>query len=152
MGETSFFQPGYAPPTAFYFTVRFNDFPSMDSSFQEVSGLKVTVSVTEKKEGGDNEFIHYLPNPPKYSDLILKRCLMPNSDLDNWCRRALEDFRFKPLDLQVALLGPASEIMASWSIIKAIPVSWELSGLGSTKNELAIETLVLKYKQFRKDS
>ena len=152
MRKTSFFQPGYTPPTAFYFSVKFNGFPSMDSGFKEVSGVKVTVTVTEKKEGGDNEFIHYLPNPPKYSDLVLKRCLLPNSALDDWCRKALEDFRFQPLDLQVSLLGPNGNVMASWSIYKAIPISWELSSLGSTKNELAIETLTLKYKRFIKDS
>lgn len=152
MGENSFFQQGYAPPTAFYFQVKFRDFPEMDSSFQEVSGLKVTVKVTEKKEGGDNSYMHYLPSPPQYSNLVLKRCLVPNSSLDDWCRDALEDFKFKPLDLQVMLLGADSSPLASWSVFRAIPLSWELSALGSTKNELALETLTLKYKHFKKDS
>lgn len=152
MGETSFFQQGYAPPTAFYFKVNFPDFPEMDSSFQEVSGLKVTVNVSEKMEGGDNNYMHYLPSPPKYSDLVLKRCLIQNSSLDDWCRDALERFKFKPLDLQVFLLGPDASPLASWSVYKAIPLSWELSSLSSTKNELALETLTLKYKHFKKDT
>lgn len=152
MGESSFFQDGYAPPTAFYFKVKFNDFPEMDSSFQEVSGLKVTVKVTEKMEGGDNNYVHYLPSPPKYADLVLKRCLIQNSSLDTWCRNALEYFKFQPMDLQVILLGPNAEPLSSWTVFKAIPLSWELSTLGSTKNELAIETLTLKYKHFKKDS
>lgn len=152
MGETSFFQQGYAPPTAFYFKVKFPDFPEMDCSFQEVSGLKVTVKVTEKMEGGDNSFVHYLPSPPQYSNLVLKRCLIQNSSLDDWCRDALEQFKFKPLDLQVILLGPEGTPLASWSVYRAIPLSWELSTLGSTKNELALETLTLKYKHFKKDS
>ncbi|WP_268034048.1 phage tail protein [Algoriphagus sp. PAP.12] len=152
MGDNSFFQTGYTPPTAFYFNVKFPDFPEMDCSFQEVSGLKVTVKVTEKMEGGDNYFIHYLPSPPKYSNLVLKRALIQSSQLDSWCRDALEDFKFQPLDLQVILLGSQGEPLSSWSVYKAIPLSWELSTLGSTKNELAIETLTLKYKNFRKDN
>ncbi len=152
MGESSFFQQNYAPPTAFYFQVKFPDFPEMDSSFMEVSGLKVTVSVTEKTEGGDNSYMHYLPTPPKYSDLVLKRCLIQNSSLDEWCRDALEKFRFRPLDLQIILLGPDASPLASWSVYKAIPLAWELSSLSSTKNELAMETLTLKYKHFKKDS
>ncbi len=152
MGDTSFFQKGYTPPTAFYFQVKFLDFPEMDSSFKEVSGLKVTVTTTERKEGGDNSYIHYLPSLPQYSDLVLKRCLMPNSSLDQWCRNALENFKFKPLDLQVVLLGGDTTPLASWSIYKAIPLSWELGALESTKNELAVETLVLKYKHFKKDT
>jgi phage tail-like protein len=152
MGDVSFFQDGYAPPTAFYFKVSFNGFPDMDCSFQEVSGLKVTVKVTEKVEGGDNNYMHYLPSPPKYADLVLKRCLLKNSSLDTWCRNALENFKFQPLDLQVVLLGPDSTPLASWTVYRAIPLSWELSALGSTKNELAIETLTLKYKHFKKDN
>lgn len=124
----------------------------MDCSFKEVSGLKVTVKVTEKIEGGDNQYIHYLPSPPSYSDLVLKRCLINNSSLDAWCRNALEDFKFKPLDFQIILLGPEAEPMASWSVFKAIPLSWELSALSSMKNELALETLTLKYKYFKKDT
>lgn len=152
MGDTSFFQDGYAPPTAFYFKVQFHGFPEMDCSFQEVSGLKVTVKVTEKVEGGDNNYMHYLPSPPKYADLVLKRCLLQNSSLDDWCRNALERFKFQPMDLQVFLLGPDATPLASWTVYRVIPLSWELSTLGSTKNELALETLTLKYKHFKKDS
>lgn len=152
MGSDSFFKSGYAPPTAFYFTVKFTGFDEMDSSFQEVSGLKVTINTEEKKEGGDNNFVHHLPTQPVYDDLVLKRCLLSNSKLDQWCRDALEDFKFEPKDLQVQLLGGNGEILASWSILQAYPISWELSTLNSTGNELAIESLTLKYRLFRKDN
>jgi phage tail-like protein len=152
MSSSSFFKDGYVPPTTFYFNVKFNDFPEMDSSFMEVSGLKVTVSVTERKEGGENNYMHYLPSPAQYSELVLKRCLIPNSKLDSWCRDALESFKFKPVDFQIFLLGPEGTPLASWSVFKAIPLSWELSALSSTKNELALETLTLKYKYFKKNS
>ncbi|WP_074224595.1 phage tail protein [Algoriphagus halophilus] len=150
--DYGFFQDGYAPPTAFHFSVKFLKYGDMESSFQEVSGLKVSVKVTEKKEGGDNEYVHYLPNPPVFQDLVLKRCLLPNEELTNWCRDALEKFKFEPLNLQIILLGPNRESMASWTVEKAFPISWELSPLNSTKNELAIETLTLKYTKFTKDS
>ena len=60
MGNDSFFKSNYAPPTAFYFSVKFDGFDNMDTSFQEVSGLKVTIDTVTKKEGGDNNFIHHL--------------------------------------------------------------------------------------------
>ncbi len=151
MGTNSFFTPLYAPPTAFYFSVKFSGMDSMDSSFQEVSGLKVTVGTIEKKEGGDNNFVHHLPTPPKYENLVLKRCILYNSKLDRWCRDAIEDFKFDPKDIKVALLGPLGVILASWTIVKAFPISWELSTLNSTSNQLAIESLTLKYRLFRKD-
>jgi phage tail-like protein len=149
MGNDSFFKPNYAPPTAFYFSVKFAGLDQMDSSFQEVSGLKVTVGTVEKKEGGDNNFVHHLP--PKFENLVLKRCLMYNSKLDRWCRDAIEDFKFDPKDIKLALLGANGGILASWTIVKAFPISWELSTLNSTSNQLAIESLTLKYRLFRKD-
>lgn len=151
MGNNSFFIPLYNPPTAFYFSVKFAGLDFMDSSFQEVSGLKVTVGTIEKKEGGDNNFVHNLPTPPKYENLVLKRCLLYNSKLDRWCRDAIENFKFDPKDIKLALLGPQGLILASWTIVKAFPISWELSTLNSTNNQLAIESLTLKYRLFRKD-
>lgn len=151
MGKDSFFKPDYTPPAAFYFSVRFDGFDEMDSSFQEVSGLKVTIDTVTRKEGGDNNFVHHLPTPAKYENLVLKRCLLYNSKLDKWCRDALEDFKFDPKDIKLSLLGANGGILVSWSIIKAFPVSWELSTLNSTSNQLAIESLTLKYRLFRKD-
>ena len=152
MGNNSFFKPDYAPPTAFYFSVKFDGLNDMDSSFQEVSGLKVTIGTIEKREGGDNNFVYYLPTPPKYENLVLKRCLLDNSNLDKWCRDAIEKFRFDPKDIKLALLGADGSILASWSIVGAFPISWELSTLNSTSNQLAIESLTLKYRLFRKDN
>ncbi|WP_373524362.1 phage tail protein [Aquiflexum sp.] len=161
METTSFFTPGYVPPTAFYFEVAFlgNGNKKMDSSFQEVSGLKVTVETMEKREGGDNVFVHHLPKSIKYDNLVLKRCLMKGSELEKWCRDAIENFKFKPLNISLRLLSSKAAIIGStkivtplavWSIEQAYPISWELGGLGSTKNELAIETLTFKYRKFTK--
>ena len=151
MAYDNFYKQNYAPPTAFYFAVKFNGFPEMDSSFQEVSGLKVTLSTEERKEGGENDFVLHLPSPAKYEDLVLKRCLMSNLGLTQWCKNALEDFKFDPKDIKLQLFGADGVSLASWSIIQAYPISWELSALNSTSNELAIETLTLKYRNFKKD-
>ena len=84
MSSTDFFKPDTSPPTEFYFSVNFSGMTGLiDSSFQEVSGLKATFGVEERKEGGENRFVHSFPTPPKLENLVLKRCLMPNSKLDN---------------------------------------------------------------------
>jgi len=151
MAYNNFYKPNYTPPSAFYFAVKFIGFPAMDSSFQEVSGLKVTLGTEERKEGGENDYVLHLPTPPKYENLVLKRCLLYNSDLNRWCRDALEDFKFEPRDIKLQLLGANGGSLASWNIIRAYPISWELFELNSTNNQLAIETLTLKYRNFKKD-
>jgi phage tail-like protein len=149
--QESFFRPGYSPPTSFYYEVKFEGKRDMDSSFQEVSGLKLTFGVEQIREGGDNSFIHELPTQPTYSNLVLKRCLVLNSALDKWCKDAFEKFEFDPKNVRVSLLGANGGSLASWNVEGAYPISWELTPLNSTSNELAIETLELKYRHFKRE-
>jgi len=129
------FKSDFAPPIAFYFSVRFDGQDDLESSFQEVSGLDVAIGMEEKKEDSDNNFFHHLSSPPNFGNLVLKRCLLYNSKLDRWCSDAIEDFKFDPKDIKMALLGANGGILASWTIIKAFPISWELSALNSTNNQ-----------------
>ena len=70
--------PHDTPPIAFYFSIKFVGANDMESSFQEVSRLKVTIDKVEDAEGNDNHFTYHSPTVPRYDDLVLKRCLMPN--------------------------------------------------------------------------
>ena len=153
MSLTGFSKPDSGPPTAFYFSVNFTGMMgTIDSSFQEVSGLKATFGVEERKEDGENRFVHRFPTPPKFGDLVLKRCLMPNSKLDKWCSDAINNFKFSPRDIHISLLGAGDQkILASWNVVQAFPISWELSALNSKTNELAIETLTLNYRHFKRE-
>jgi phage tail-like protein len=153
MSSTDFFKPDTSPPTEFYFSVNFSGMTGLiDSSFQEVSGLKATFGVEERKEGGENRFVHSFPTPPKLENLVLKRCLMPNSKLDKWCSDTINNFKFSPRDIHISLLGAGNQkILASWNVVHAFPISWELSTLNSKTNELAIETLTLNYRHFKRE-
>lgn len=124
----------------------------MDTSFQEVSGLKMTLGAEEGQKGDENSFVHHLPTPPKFENLVLKRCLLYNTGLTKWCKDAIEDFKFNPKDITLQLLGANGGSLASWNIIQAYPISWELSTLNSNSNQLAIETLTLKYLYIKKES
>jgi len=152
MSVTGFFDFDSGPPTAFYFSVTLTGMDTIDSSFQEVSGLKATFGIEERKEGGENHFVHRFPTPPKFDNLVLKRCLTPNSKLDDWCKEAINNFKFSPRDISIKLLGAGdTKILAAWSVVHAFPVSWELTALNSTSNNLAIETLTLNYRYFKRE-
>lgn len=160
MDSTSFFKQGDIPPKAFYFEVVFlgKGNEKMKSIFQEVSGLKVTVENPEKREGGDNVFVHQMPKSINYESLVLKRCLSKSIELENWCRDAIENFEFKPLDIWLRLVSSKSEAnegfangpLAEWFFEQAFPVSWEITVLGNSKSGLMIETLALNYRSFTK--
>ena len=88
----------YYPPAGFHFRVEFNldGIKDSDVRFQEVSGLSAELGVEEVTEGGENRFPHRLPTRAKYSNLTLKRGLLTDSRLIDWCKNAIENFDFEP--------------------------------------------------------
>lgn len=138
------------PLPAFHFRVSFADGPdSIDSSFQEVSGIGPELKTEEYVEGGENRFVHRLPTSVQHPELELKRGVAPlDSPLIKWCREIFEGDLVKPIETQnltVALLNEERQPVRSWSFADAYPTKWETEGFNSTKNEVAIEKIVLSY-------
>ncbi|APG64505.1 hypothetical protein LPB136_03610 [Tenacibaculum todarodis] len=139
---------------AFYFTLKFSGDNGNESSFQEITGLSVTLKTEKIKEGGQNRFIHRVPTPPKYKDLVLKRGLIASPVLINWCKNTLENVgltsKIEPKEIQISLRNAAGENMGSWQFTSAYPISWEIASLSNTSNALLIETLTLSYAYFER--
>jgi len=57
-------------------------------NFNRVSGLSVNLEPEEIAEGGENRFKHKLPIRTKYANLVLKRGLLIDSGVIEWCRKA----------------------------------------------------------------
>lgn len=141
----------YEIPPVFHFKVEFQlGEPRADNRFQEVTGLGGEVAVEEVREGGLNEYAHKLPNGAKYGNLVLKRGFITDSAISEWCRDALENFDFKPVDVDVSLLDEKHEPLASWQFMGAWPVKWSLSDLKAQENALAVESLELAYRMIRR--
>jgi len=139
------------PLAGFHFLVTFMGVDGQtanDISFQEVSGLTFELETEEVKEGGENRFSHKLPMPAKYSNLVLKRGTMRNTGLLKWFKNAIQNFQFKPVTLNVALLNENHEPVMSWNFVNAYPVKWSVSDLDAGKNEVMIDTLELSYQYF----
>lgn len=138
-------------PVVFHFRVTFGaGDDEEDNRFQDVSGLSAEVSVEEYREGGLNVHAHRLPTGAKYQNLVLKRGYLGSTTIAQWVRRAIEEFVFEPKDVDVALLNEQHEPLAHWSFTGAYPIKWSLSDLKAQENAIAIETMELAYKSFRK--
>lgn len=138
----------YYPPVGFHFLVEFAN-QQNEYQFQSVSGLSVDLETEEIKEGGENRFTHKLPVRAKYPNLILKRGLLVNSGLLNWCRDAIDNFKIEPTDVIIKLLNEKSEPLMSWNVVHAWPVKWAISDFNAEENRLVIETLELTYSYFK---
>lgn len=139
------------PLTGFHFVATFELFPQnpVDVRFQEVSGISVTMNTETYTEGGENRFVHKLPTRSSYSDITLKRGLFTQSVLYEWCRRAMEDYEFQPVNILIAMLNESHVPVFAWHVIHAIPTKWEISSLSAEKSEVVIESLVLSYSYFK---
>lgn len=142
---------GNYPLTGFHFIVAFELFPQLpnDFSFQEVSGLSVSVEMESFKEGGQNRFEHQLPVRTSYTDIILKRGMFEvPSGLMAWCINAVENFNFQPSNLLISMLNDSHAPVQSWYVVNAIPKKVEFSNLNAEQSQVAIETMTLSYNYF----
>jgi phage tail-like protein len=138
-------------PVVFHFKVEFGpNSADQDIRFQEVTGLSAEVTTEELREGGLNEYAHRIPTGAKYGNLVLKRGLVNDSEIAEWCRDAVENFVFAPKDVTVTLLNEEHEPLATWSFRRAYPVKWSVSDFKAQENALAVESLELAYSNFRK--
>ncbi|CAM1368132.1 conserved hypothetical protein [Tenacibaculum sediminilitoris] len=141
----------YYPPVGFSFQVEFVDVSTSqgDNSFQSVSGLSVDLETEEITEGGENRFKHTIPVRSKYSNLVLKRGMLMDSEVINWCKKAVTNFEIQPSDINVMLLGEDGQTIQTWNIVRAYPVKWNVGDFNAEESKLVIETLELTYNYFK---
>lgn len=140
------------PPVSFFFDVSFepkNLSNDVETRFQSVTGLSVDMQTEMLKEGGENRFEHALPLRTKYNPLILKRGLVKDSKMVEWCMDAILNFDIQPVNLLVRLLNfNSSKPLVVWKVINAWPKKWSVSEFNAEQNSIAIESLELNYSYF----
>lgn len=144
------------PPVGFRFSVNLHNLlgnsKEVDASFSEVSGISAQLTTEEITEGGENRFKHRLPLQVSYTPLVLKRGVVTaDSEFLNWINNTItlgfpETIELK--DLDISLLDDSNNKLITWTFIGAYPIKFDVSGLKSDSNQLAIETIELSYKRF----
>ena len=151
----------YYPPGAFYFAVSIlgsgtalSVLTDIDASFQEVSGIEAKAGVEEVVEGGENRFVHRLPRPASYSNLVLKRGVVTRTSFfADWFGQTVGSGLSLPILTQnvvVSLLGSEGTPLIAWIFVNAWPVRWEVGPLDSMDNKFLVETLELSYNYFER--
>jgi len=123
------------------------------AGFSEVSGLQQEIEIEDYIEGG-NDFVHKLPKGIKHNNLILKRGMTNSDTLWNWYQKTADAILYKKpiplMDIYVVILNENREESWRFFFKDAYPIKWtgpELKGMG---NDIAIETLEIVHKGFRK--
>ena len=143
-------QASFYPPVAFSFLVKFAGLDGVnEGSFREISGLKVSLSVEEIREGGENGFSRKFPKPPTYQNLILKRGVLKGSPLIDWATTSFQNFAFTPKDITLHLLDESFNPLMTWNITNAYPVGLSIGEFHAEDSKVLVETLELAYESFK---
>ncbi|MGQ3014919.1 MAG: phage tail protein [Flavobacteriales bacterium] len=147
--------PGeWYPVPGFYFSVIvLGVVPSEDDcSFKEVSGIEVRMDTETIPEGGVNNHEWNVPKGVKYSNLILKRGVMPSASyLSMWVQMFMIEDITEPIDpknIIVILNNENGMPLYGWWFANAYPVKWTIDPLDSMRNEYLVESIEFSYQFF----
>jgi phage tail-like protein len=140
----------HQPPVSFFFSVKFTRISNkdLDTRFQSISGLSVDVQTETIKEGGENRFEHVIPVRTKYQNLVLKRGVVTDSSLIDWCLNTFQNLEIRPADLTISLLNQEQMPLMTWNVVGAWPKKWTVDDLNAMESKVLIETLELQYQYF----
>ncbi|MGI0116755.1 phage tail protein [Zooshikella sp. RANM57] len=151
MSILNWLEDEFKQPVSFSFKVAFvgSLLPVPDTGFQSVTGISSEMQTEEIREGGENRYVHQLPNGVKANRLVLKRGVASLvSPLVIWCKAVFESdlsIPIVPMPIMVYLLDEQKLPSRVWSFSGAWPIKWEVDEFNSTKNEVAIEEIELNY-------
>lgn len=143
----------------FNFTVAIDKGPdaaSVEAGFQEVSGLDMSVEVSEYRAG------NYAERSPlkvmtihKYGDVTLKRGVIGSDELWTWMKalqdgNGNEDDNLRTVTITLRDEAGAKSVQA-WKLTRARPIKLTGPTLSGKGNEVAIEELVLAYERLDMD-
>jgi phage tail-like protein len=114
--------------------------------FREVRGLESSLELREYAEGGVNGFLHKLPGPVRYPNLVLSRGLIDLETLWVWYDEVSRGL-IQRRNITLMLLDGRRMPVMWWDIRRALPVKWS----GPTFNagsdaEVATESIELVHE------
>ena len=142
------------------FTVMFSSGGGIDrlGEWSSCKGLKVEFKTEAIKTGGDYNGDVKLPSQVTYAPVVLERAMEKRSSeaLQAWLGKLVsswmnydEEGVSAPLGtVDIALQDVHQNVVASWSLREAYPVSWAGPTLDAKQNLVALETLTLEHGGF----
>jgi len=128
----------------------FDDGQSVRGSFAEVSGLDVTVTPIEYRNGSEDTTVRKMPGLRKFSNITLKRGVMGDLGFWTWMKSVL-DGQVQRVDGTIALLDESRSPVMRWRFRRGWPCRWTGPTLTATKNEVAIEALEICHEGLEVD-
>ncbi|MBO7606686.1 MAG: phage tail protein [Paludibacteraceae bacterium] len=136
------------PLTGFHFTVKWSN-DDENVSFSEVSGLNVSTTPIEYREGANKEYTTFkMPGLKKYGNVTLKRGTMATDNgFFEWFD-TIANNTVERRDITISLLNESHEPAVTWSLKNAFPIKYDAGGLNASDGKVVIESVELAYESF----
>jgi len=137
------------PLTGFHFTVEWKDDDKENVSFSEVSGLNMSTTAIEYREGSDKEYTTLkMPGLRKYSNITLKRGSMAaDNGFFEWFN-SINNNTVTRRNIKIMLLDQDHNPVITWNVANAFPVKYDGGSLNASKGEVLIESVELACESF----
>lgn len=136
------------PYMAFNFVVEIEGL--LVGGFSEVSGLESEIAVEDYQEGGLNNYVHKLPGPAKYPNLVLIHGLTDIDSLWNWYHEVSRGI-IQRKNGTIMLLNRRRAPAMWWNFRQAYPVKWVGPKFNaSSATEVAVEQVELVHQGLSK--
>jgi phage tail-like protein len=125
-----------------------DDGVAVSGSFTEASGLDVEIPVIEYRTGSEDITVRKLTGLKKApSALTFKRGVTGHVGFWNWVVEALNG-RVRRTSGSIVMLDENRQEVMRWNFDRAWPTKYTGPSFNATKNEIAMETLVLAVESF----
>jgi len=129
-----------------------DDGVAVSGSFTEASGLDVEIPVIEYRTGSEDITVRKLTGLKKApSALTFKRGVTGHVGFWNWVVEALNG-KVRRTSGSIVMLDENRQEVMRWNFDRAWPTKYTGPSFNATKNEIAMETLVLAVESFLIDA
>lgn len=125
-----------------HFILKIGDLPI--GAFSEIEGLTVERDLFEYQEGGVHAYVHKLPGRVKYPNLVLKRGVTDQDELQRWFFDSVAVTQLK--SVTVTLADTVGDKVRTWSFEGAFPVKWVGPKLAAGSDSPATEQLEIAHQ------
>lgn len=137
------------PLTGFHFSVEWDPDNTENVSFSEVSGLNVSTTPIEYREGADKEYTTLkMPGLRKYGNITLKRGSMATDNGFFTWFNTINNNTVTRRDIKIMLLNEKHEAVITWNVKNAFPMKYDGGSLNAAKGEVVIESVELACESF----
>lgn len=140
--------PYYDPIQSSYFLIQVGNSQGISAAFSRFSGIKMEVETIQGRSGNDSRGVkEYTPVFTSYAPVTLSKGVVGDTEFLNWVFSACAGQFTGPSSLNlrrtidVIALDSSRNPRATWTLLGAMPIGYELSPMDGNRSEVLTENL-----------